>query len=254
LPAECDAVDAARVDPDWLRQLEPQQRQRLRVHGGVRAESLPFADGVFSIVISQYGIEYTDWPVAIAEALRVLARRGRIRILAHHAESRPVMLAGHEIEHTDWLLQHDGLVDLAAGMIEPMARSASAQGRASLAADAAANQLRQRFNDVQTALAERLTTAQCPDVLHEVRDWVAQVFRLATTGGVAAGTQALDQIRRGLVDSRQRLADLRRHALDEVTVRQFSAAIGQGGLHTTAVPLSDQGHLLGWAVCGDPMN
>lgn len=252
LLAECDAVDIAEVAPDWLLQLEPQQRQRFRVHGGVRAESLPFPDGVFSLVISQYGIEYADGSLAIPEALRVLSPRGRIRILAHHAASRPVVFAGHEIAHIDWLLRNDGLVDLAAGMIEPMALAATAQGRARLASDAAANQLRQRFNAVQTALTARLASAQCPDVLHEVRDGVAQVFRLAATAGVAAGLPALDQVRRGLADSRLRLEDLRLHALDEAGVRRLCEAFDRRSLHTTAVPLSDEGHLLGWAVCSDP--
>lgn len=251
-PIEIDAVDIAQVAPAWTLDLDPQQRQRLRIHCGVSAESLPFEDNRFALVVSQYGIEYADLSLAIPEALRVLAPGGRIRFLVHHATSRPVVLAGHEIEHVEWLLQPDGLVDLASGMIEPMVRATTAQGRASLAADAMANQLRKRFNDAQAALKARLQTANCPDVLHEVRDWVARVFLLAPTGGVAGCTQALDQIRGALVDSRQRLLDLRQHALDESGVRQFCEYLGQAGLQATAAPLSDQGHLLGWTVCGDP--
>lgn len=203
-------------------------------------------------MVSQYGIEYSHCTFAIPEALRVLAPGGRIRFLLHHALARPVVLAGHEIEHIDWLLQPSGLADLAGAMIEPMVRATTAEGRTSLASDAAANHLRARFNEMQVALKVRLQTAACPDVLHEVRDWIARMFLLAPTGGVAGCTQALDQIRGALVDSRQRLLDLRQHALDETAVRQFCELLGQTGLQATAAPLSDQGHLLGWAVCGDP--
>jgi len=251
-PIEIDAVDIAQVAPAWTLDLDPQQRQRLRIHCGVSAESLPFADDRFALVVSQYGIEYADLSLAIPEALRVLAPGGRIRFLMHHALARPVGLAGDEIEHIDWLLQPGGLVDLAATMIEPMVRATTAEGRAGLANDAGANQLRARFNEVQAALKSRLQIAACPDVLHEARDWIARMFLLAPTGGVAACTQALDQIRGALVDSRQRLLDLRQHALDEAAVRRFCERLGQTGLQTTAAPLSDQGHLLGWAVCGDP--
>lgn len=251
-PIEIDAVDIAQVAPDWPLQLDPPQRQRLRIHSGVSAESLPFVDDRFALVVSQYGIEYADLSLAVPEALRVLAPGGRVRFLMHHALARPVVLAGHEIEHVDWLLQPGGLVDLAAAMIEPMVRATTAEGRASLASDASANQLRARFNAIQAALKLRLQTAACPDVLHEVRDWIARMFVLAPTGGVAGCTQALDQIRSALADSRQRLLDLRRHALDETAVRQFCERLEHAGLRTTATPLSDQGHLLGWAVCGDP--
>lgn len=251
LPIEIDAVDIAQVAPAWVLQIDPPQRQRLRIHSGVSAESLPFADDRFALVVSQYGIEYADLSRAVPEALRVLAPGGRVRFLVHHALARPAVLAGHEIEHIDWLLQPDGLVDLAAAMIEPMVRATTAEGRTSLATDAAANQLRQRFNDVQAALKVRLQTAACPDVLHEVRDWIARMFAMAPTGGMAGCTQALDQIRAALADSRQRLLDLRRHALDEAAVAQFCERLGQAGLQATAAPLRDQGHLLGWAVCGD---
>jgi SAM-dependent methyltransferase len=249
---EIDAVDIAQVAPAWILQLDPAQRQRVRIHSGVSAESLPFADDRFALVVSQYGIEYADLSRAIPEALRVLTPGGRVRFLMHHALARPVVLAGHEIEHLDWLLQPGGLADLAAAMIEPMVRATTAEGRTSLAADAAANQLRQRFNEVQAALKARLQTAACPDVLHEVRDWIARMFAMAPTGGLAGCTQALDQIRDALVDSRQRLLDLRLHALDEAAVQQCCERLGQTGLRTSATPLSDQGHLLAWAVCGDP--
>jgi SAM-dependent methyltransferase len=249
---EIDAVDMAQVAPTWPLQLDPPQRQRLRIHSGVSAESLPFADHRFGLVVSQYGIEYADLSLAVPEALRVLAPGGRVRFLVHHTLARPVVLAGHEIEHIDWLLQPDGLADLAAAMIEPMVRATTAEGRSSLATDAAANQQRQRFNDLQAALKLRLQAAACPDVLHEARDWIARMFALAPSGGVAGCRQALDQIRDALVDSRQRLLDLRQHALDETAIRQFCDHLGQAGLKASATPLSDQGHLLGWTVCGDP--
>lgn len=249
---EIDAVDIAQVSPAWPSQLDPPQRQRLRIHCGVCAEALPFADDRFALVVSQYGIEYSDCAVAVPEALRVLAPGGRIRFLVHHALARPVVLARHEVEHIDWLLQSDGLVALAAAMIEPMVRATTAEGRASLATDAAANRLRQCFNDIQAALKLRLQTAACPDVLHEARDWIAGMFQLAPAGGAAACTEALDQIRSALVDSRQRLLDLRRHALDETAIRQFCERLGPAGLQATFAPLSDRGHLLGWTVRGDP--
>jgi SAM-dependent methyltransferase len=250
--AECDAIDIAQVSPPWLSTLDPQRRQRIRIHAGVGAETLPFAQGTFSLVISQYGIEYADLTRAIPEVLRVRSPAGRIRLLAHHSSSQPVLLARHEIEHIDWLLASDGLLDRASAMVEPIRRSVTEQGRASLARDAAAGQARARFDEVQASLARRLASARCPDVLHEARDWVAQAFRAGVSAGVTAGQHALDQVRVQLVDSRLRLVDLCRHALDEPAVRSLCLSFSAVGLRTTALPLADQGHLLGWAVSADP--
>lgn len=249
---DCEAVDIADVAPEWLQQLPPAQRRRIRVQGGVAAESLPFADASFTLVVSQYGIEYADRPRALAELHRVLHPAGRVRLLVHHAGSRTVALAQEEITHLDWLLQPEGLLDLADGMVEPIVRAASAAGRAGLATDAAANRLRARFNETQKLLANRLTASPCPDPLHEARDWVAQALGVAAARGVQAGGQALRDIRRNLDESRQRLHDLCRCALDEAAASGLCAALRRPGGTASATPLSDRGHLLGWAVVADP--
>lgn len=46
------------------------------------AESMPFDDGVFDLVISQFGVEYAG-QTAFAEAARVVADRGRLVMLTH---------------------------------------------------------------------------------------------------------------------------------------------------------------------------
>lgn len=251
LAVECDAVDLAQVAPGWIDELDPAQRERLRIHSGFSAESMPFADGAFDLVVSQYGIEYADFPRAIGELLRVLSPRGRVRILAHHAQSRTVMLASDEIGHIEWLLHPDGLLGLAAEMIEPIVRAATAEGRERLATDAASNRLRRLFNEKQRALSERLSIAACPDVLREVRDWVAQIFALALTAGRAPALEALAKVPRLLADSLLRLEELRSHALDDADVRRLCEALRDGGVKATTKPLHDGAHLLGWAVLGD---
>ena len=249
---ECDAVDLAQIAPAWLRDAEPTQRQRVRLHGGVAAESLPFPHDAFSLVVSQYGIEYADLSRAVPEVLRVLSPGGSIRLVVHHAGSRPVQLAGEEIHHIDWLLSDNGLLALAAAMIPAMARAATPEGRAALAVDSHANQTRSRFNAMQTAASVRVASSACPDVLHEVREGIARIFGMAMAKGVDEAAQALSAMRAQLVDSRLRLNELRRHALDEKAVQGLCDQLAEGGARVTRLPLSDAGHVMGWAVCGDP--
>ena len=246
-----DAIDLALIAPAWLAAAPAEQAARVRFHGGVPAESLPFSAGDFSLVVSQYGIEYSEMDRSVPEVLRVLAPGGRVRIVAHHRDARPVLLAGDEIGHIDWLVTPGCLLELAHAMCEPMARAATAAGRESLATDMHANALRGRFNEAQQAAARRIEGSRCPDVLHDVREWIAQAFAVAGSRGTEPARRALEQARRLLADSRVRLDELRRCALDDAGADTLCARLSAGGASVRHAVLRDGEHVLGWAVAAD---
>lgn len=243
----CDAVDLAPVGPAWVEQLPAVQRSRLAFHGGTPAESLPFAGGSHALVTSQYGLEYTDLDRSVPELLRVLRRPGRVALLLHHAASRPVALARDELGHIDWLRAPQGLLDAAAALLEPMARSATAAGRQSLASDAEAGRRRERFNLLQRELDARSASSVCPDVLHETREGLAAVLDCAVREGAPAAAARLGALDDHLGDSRLRLADLLRCALDERGLAALLARFrGASSIETGTV--TERGWLMGWTV------
>lgn len=72
--------------------------------GGIPMESLPFSDGAFAAVVSQFGFEYGDIPKVAAEIARVLAPGGTIGLMVHRGD-------GPILEHNaarraaiDWVL------------------------------------------------------------------------------------------------------------------------------------------------------
>ena len=76
-------------------------------------ESLPFPDGAFDAAISQFGLEYADTHRALAEALRVIGKGGRLAFLAHADTSAAVEAARVRIENVSGLLSPEGPVALA---------------------------------------------------------------------------------------------------------------------------------------------
>jgi SAM-dependent methyltransferase len=243
----CDAVDLAPIAPAWVAALPVSQRERLRFHGDTPAEALPFEAGRFALAVSQYGLEYTDLDASVAELLRVLRRPARAGLLVHHAASRPVGLAHDEIGHIDWLLAPDGLLDTGAAMLPLLARASTAEGRAALAQDAQALARRRRFNDLQQELARRAAGAPCPDVLYETREAVAALLDIAARRGAADAQARLPALREALAQSRVRLADLCRCALDEAAVHALAqrfAALGAARIE----PLHEAGWLMGWTL------
>lgn len=102
----------------WMRELRPDLElegidlapqlppapQGTRTQGGIAMEELPFGDGAFDAVVSQFGFEYGDVPSVAAEIARVLAAGGRVGLMVHRGD-------GPILEHNrarkaeiDWVL------------------------------------------------------------------------------------------------------------------------------------------------------
>ena len=79
-----------------------------RFIGKTAAESLPFADGSFDVVVSQYGLEYADLEIALSEAARVLAAGGQLHWLAHGSDSIVVAQGRAQLVDIDLLLGSEG--------------------------------------------------------------------------------------------------------------------------------------------------
>lgn len=54
--------------------------------GGIAMESLPFGDGEFAAVVSQFGFEYGDVAAVAGEIARVLARGGSVGLMVHRGD------------------------------------------------------------------------------------------------------------------------------------------------------------------------
>jgi SAM-dependent methyltransferase len=244
----CDAVDLSPVAPAWAASLPLPQRERIRFHGGARAEALPFGDGRFDLVVSQYGFEYCRLDEAASELQRVLAPGGVVAMVLHHAGSRPVALARDELAHIDWLSQPAGLLDTAALLLEPMARAATEAGRRSLATDTRAVALREQFNQRQRELSQRAAAALCPDVLHEVREALAQVLAAATQQGEAPARLRLARVHQHLADSALRLRELCSCALDDRRIDALATRLARPGATVRRAQVVEGPAVMGWSL------
>ena len=252
LDLHIDAVDLAPLAPAWLHELSAEAASRLSFHTGVPAEALPFADGSIDLVVSQYGLEYADLGPAVQELLRVRSPGGRVALVMHHTDSRPVTLAAVEMAHIEWLRGPAGLLAAAEAMLAPMALAATAAGRAALAGNASALAAREGFNAAQDELITRGHTTDGADVLLEIRQAVADVLTLSRQQGVDAARPALLALDEALADAHFRLAELRDCALQETDVAELVRAMQAHALHCRLGTVREGPHLMGWTLVAAP--
>ncbi|MDE0001345.1 MAG: class I SAM-dependent methyltransferase, partial [Rhodospirillaceae bacterium] len=101
-------IDLADIDPARFLPEHRADLASVRFIGKTAAESLPFADGSFDVVVSQYGLEYADLEPTLSEAARVLAPGGRLHWLAHGGGSIVVAQARAKLVDIALLLGSKG--------------------------------------------------------------------------------------------------------------------------------------------------
>ncbi|MCA1780588.1 MAG: tetratricopeptide repeat protein, partial [Xanthomonadaceae bacterium] len=81
LPVSFYGVDQAKIHP----RLPASPRAGVQCHWypNTPVETLPFASSMFQVVTSQYGVEYGDLEVAVAESARVLRPGGHLQWICH---------------------------------------------------------------------------------------------------------------------------------------------------------------------------
>lgn len=112
------AVDQAAIDPPAFVTRHAKEMAAIRFVAKTDIEALPFPDGGFGAVISQYGIEYSDLEKSLPEATRMLAPGGVLRFVVHAAEGGVAESASGVIAEADLLLDDIDLTGSAARCFE----------------------------------------------------------------------------------------------------------------------------------------
>lgn len=87
------------------------------------AESLPFDDAQFDVVISQFGLEYADLDKAISEMLRVSKSKGRFSLVMHDIKSSIVKPNLRILDAANALCQPDGPLIVLRKLVNALAKT-----------------------------------------------------------------------------------------------------------------------------------
>ncbi|MFK7829885.1 MAG: class I SAM-dependent methyltransferase [Congregibacter sp.] len=115
-------IDFADIDPARFLPAHQAELSSVQFIGNTRAESLPFANASFDVVVSQYGLEYADLQQALTEAARVLVSGGQLHCLAHGDDSVVVRQGRAQLLDIDLLLAAHGPFAAMQAYLEAHAR------------------------------------------------------------------------------------------------------------------------------------
>jgi len=117
-PARISGVDLADIDPFTALNKSPEDYPTVSFIGNTPVDSLPFADRSVDVVISQYGIEYSNLEKTIPEIARVLTGAGKMCVILHDEESVIVRGMANKLEHCRDLLADDAFQAQTRAFIE----------------------------------------------------------------------------------------------------------------------------------------
>ena len=186
-------VDLAQIDPRANAGLPGGEgaagMAELSFRGGVDAANLPFDDRSFTLVVSQFGLEYADFEKAIGEACRV-ARRW-VKLLIHAADGAVVRQNGLIPGQVDWLRRELGLFDAAREQIT-----------------APTGVTRDRLASISVAIRKKCAALENPDFLYSSSQYMGQLLGQSAAMGKAQAVRYVDAMEARIEGNAKRMRAL----------------------------------------------
>lgn len=242
------AVDQAAIDPARHVSGAADLLGQVRFVPDVNVEQLPFADGSFDAVTSQYGIEYSDLGKSRQEVARILRPGGRFRFVAHAAEGNPVAESVVAVREVDHLLETIGLVGAAERAYEAVC-AVERTPAAGAAAASAADRAFEEFCGALEKSAEYADTAADAPMIRNCAIVLFDAFEKRSHVSVDVLMQKAQEVRDRLLAHRHRSAAMIESALTLAEAGAladwFAAATGQP---SECLPSLVEGTLVGYSI------
>jgi SAM-dependent methyltransferase len=237
-------VDAADIRPLNFVTTRPGVIDAIEFRGRVPVEHLPFGDGSFDAVVSQFGIEYSDMDLSLAEAMRVTSDTGRLRLAMHAAEGAVVRDTRQSIADADYLLDQEGLIDLAAAGLRSLSgwdenRTSRSEAMGNLA----------KFKAALKAVEEYERTAMDRPMLASVRGNLIDAFNSYRRRPLSDQLASLEELATQVRDHRDRQRALLGASVSLGQVDDFCSQLKGGGFaHISTLEQRRDDELLGHVI------
>lgn len=240
-------VDLADIDPVAHMADGARLYAGIHFHPRTAMQSLPVPAASVDLLTSQYAFEYAPEREALLEFRRVLSPTGRLAMIVHGDGTEIARISGLQLHACAMVLADDGVLALAAALVQQMASAAGRGTLDRLGNDPLAEQTRHRFNNAAQQLLDH-AVAQ-PDTTVFAR--TAQILRQALAivrDEPDNAIKALQQGRQLLLHEQQRLKEFQRAARSAAQMRPLCRWLDDNGLPARFEALHYRGTSMGWKL------
>lgn len=238
-----DGVDLAQIATDLSTQ-QLNDEVTVSLISNINGNELPFEKGQYDLVMSQFGIEYSDLSRSIPEALRVLKTGGRFCVVTHHSRSMIIN------RNRDILaLINDSAVDnvfsIITALVKRMGNMSNGDDLKRVKIDPEAERLRGELNTEISTLA-KLNEAALKDC--ELLNYVATLFQQGLFWSVDKKLTYIEFASGQIASLKERLGELVNAALSEQKVADILASLSDAALECIDTICDDEGKILAWKI------
>ncbi len=242
---EVIGVDLAQINTK-LDELALSEQVRVSLLSHIDCSCLPFEDNSFDLVISQYGLEYSDLALSIPEAIRVLKPGGRLSLVTHHSRS---MIINRNRRILNVVSQHSitKVFETMEALILKMGTLTNAEDVQRIKQDIECERLRHQLNQEISTLAQSDEEGLKDS---ELLTYVASLFQQGLFWPLAKKQQYLSFARQQIETLRDRLGELVEASLDELALSAMLANLIELGANLSSINQieDNDGQVLGWKI------
>ena len=237
------AVDQAEIDPPAFVSRHAELYARIAFNGGTGVEALPFGDGGFDAVVSQFGIEYSDLSRSLPEAVRMVAPGGRLRFVVHAADGVVARDAKAVIADADLLVGELDLPGHAARCFEAVVAVERGGADAALADSSFT-----AFQDALVRAAGHVPRAADRTMVRNTGAVLLDTFQRRGHFDLGQLLHKVEEVRAEIAAHRGRLAALVESALDAKAATALADRLGALGGVAASRPLDSAAGLIGHVI------
>lgn len=212
----------------------------IRFRSRVQAESLPYPDNAFDVVVGQYGLEYSDMERSVPELARVSTPGSRLRLMTHALEGVVVGWARQQLEDTGRLLDsaifpaaHKWVEAHEAGVAETVLRA-----------------LTEQYNEAVGGLEHAAVQTIEPMMYSNVCSVLTHALSIQRQVGAGPVHEKIDEVAETVRAHAERLDAMCRAALNKERAEALGAYISELWGYEVSVNAGRRadGDLLGWII------
>lgn len=222
-------IDAAAIDPPKYVPKE-ELLKTIEFTAQTPIEQMPYPQGQFDAVVSQYGIEFAD-SRALAEAARVLKRGGKFCAITFAANTLPVTQSASKMRQSQYLINSTKLFDMATAVAQALHNieknpSEESQGRDSK------KYLEKFSKEVEATMAKFKHSDS--EIVEAVITSLQHVFVIRKTTEIATQVNMIALMKKRIATHIARLDAITRAALGDSALLGFKRKLADAGMGNVA--------------------